>query len=167
MVACSADNFGEGTGYILDESAGEKGLKLGLPKMSYVPPQEDIYILRRGFHFQHVECVSAEQRAQIQQARKEAGKQETMEFIKTSIYVATRENMSSSDPLDRFPSRSRVVEFPGVTGKTASRKKALVEMLEDEVLVEREFSEDELREFASTHVLGGRNTYVTLPSEEL
>jgi len=167
MVACSADSFGDGTGYLPDERAGEKGLKLGFPKMSYAPQPEDKYILRRGFHFQHVESVSEEQRAQMQKVRKETGKLETMETIKASIVSAVRECMSSPDPLDRYPSRSRVLAFSSVTGKTATRKDALKELLEQGVLVEPEFSEEELRQFASTRVLAGRTTYVTLASEEL
>ncbi len=166
MVACSADSFSDGTGYLLDEHAGEKGLRLGFPKMSYAAQPADTYILRRGFHFQYVAPVSDEQRAQMQKVRKEAGKLETMEAIKASIVSAIRENTSAPDPLDRFPSRSRVLAFPSVTGRTATRKKALEELLNDEVLVEPEFSDEALGHFASTRVLAGRTTYVTLSNEE-
>lgn len=166
LVTCSADSFSEGTGYLPDERAGEKGLKLGFPKMSYAAQPADKYILRRGFHFQFVESVSEEQRAQIQKARKEAGKLETMEAIKASIVSAVRENSSALDPLDRYPSRSRVLAFSGVTGKTATRKTALEELIEDAILVERELSDDDLAHFATTRVLAGRTTYVTLADEE-
>lgn len=167
MVACSADSFSDGTGYPLDESGGEKGLKLGFPKMSYAAQPADKYILRRGFHFQYVESVSEEQRAQMQKVRKEASKLETMEAIKASIVSAIRENMAAPDPLDRYPSRSRVLTFPSVTGKTATRKKAMEELLDDAVLVEPEFSDEELGHFATTRVLAGRATYVTLSNEDL
>jgi RecA-family ATPase len=167
MAACSAENFSGSTGCILDERAGEKGLKLSFPKMSYAAQPPDIYIKRHGFHFEVVAAVSDELRAHLQKVRKEAGKQETMEAIKASIVLAIRENMFSKDPLDRYPSRSRVQSFPGVTGKTATRKTALEELLEEAALIEREFSDDELGYFASTRVLAGRNTYVALPDEEL
>lgn len=167
MTPCSADSFSEGTGYFLDKRAGEKGLRVSFPKMSYAAQPADKYILRRGFHFQCVQSVSAEQRAEIKKTRKSTGKQETMENIKASIVSAVRENSSSTDPLDRFPSRTRVQEFPNVTGKKESRKKALEELIEDEVLVEPEFSAEELGHFATTRVLSGRTTYIALSNEEL
>ena len=167
MTPCSADSFSTATGYFLDEQSGEKGLKLGFPKMSYAAPPPDKYILRRGFHFQVVDAVSAEKRAQIQKARKEAGVQETIEAIKASILSALQESQSALGLIDRYPSRTRLVEHPSVTGRNATRKKALEELLEDGVLVERDFTADELELFPSTSVLAGRTTYVTLPDEEL
>jgi RecA-family ATPase len=167
MTACSADSFSEGTGHILDEHSGEKGLRLSFPKMSYAAQPADKYIKRCGFHFQYVASVTEEQRVQRQEARKEAGKQETVEAIKASIVSSVRESLSALDPLDRYPSRTRVLVSPCVTGKTATRKKSLTELLEDGVLVERNFTEDELSNFASTRVLAGRNTYVALPDEDL
>jgi RecA-family ATPase len=167
MVACSTENFHECTGYLLDQRAGEKGLKLGFPKMSYAAQPEDKYILRRGFHFRHVEPVSEELRTQMQKIRKEAGKQEAMESIKAAIVSAVRENMSVPDPLDRYPSRTRVLSFPSVTGKKATRKQALEELLGEGVLVETEFSDEVLGHFATTRVLAGRTTYVTLSNDEM
>ena len=167
MTACSAETFSQGTGHLLDTRSGETGLRLGFPKMSYAPQQEDKFIKRCGFHFQHIESASEEQRTQRQEARKEAGKQETLETIKASIVSSIRVNLSAPDPLDRYPSRSRVLTSPWVTGKTANRKLSLSELIDDGILVEREFTEDELCKFTSTRVLAGRNTYVTLPDGDV
>ncbi len=37
-----------------DLADNEVGLRLARPKLSYAPPQSDIFVLRRGYHFQHV-----------------------------------------------------------------------------------------------------------------
>jgi RecA-family ATPase len=37
-----------------DLADGEVGLRIARPKLSYAPPQSDIFVLRRGYHFQHI-----------------------------------------------------------------------------------------------------------------
>lgn len=46
--------------------AGETGLRLARPKMSYTPPQSDILIRRRGYSFEHVERAKVNPQAEAQ-----------------------------------------------------------------------------------------------------
>lgn len=48
--------------------AGESGLRLARPKMSYCPPVGDILIRRNGYHFQHVERVTTSNQAKLDMA---------------------------------------------------------------------------------------------------
>jgi len=44
---------------------GETGLRLARPKMSYCPPQGDILIRRKGYHFAHVARVATSKQAKL------------------------------------------------------------------------------------------------------
>ncbi len=166
LAPCTADSFLEGTGYVLDKQANEKGLKLAYPKMSYAAPPKDIYILRRRFHFEAITPASDERLTELRRARKVAGALDNAEAIKASIIAALRDCRVSPDPLIRYPSRSMTIALPGVTGKNAKRKELLEELLREGVLVERHFSEFEISLFPSLRVLGGRRSYIALSDEE-
>ena len=166
MIPCTPDSFLESTGYALNKIAGEVGLKLGFPKMSYAQQPSDIFILRRGFHFELISPASDEQLAAIRKAHKAAGSLENKELVKASILLALRECQASSNPLDRYPSRSRTLNLPSVKGKHETRRQSLDSLIEDGLVVELILSMKEKATFSSPRNLGGRSTYVSLPEDE-
>ena len=64
MQRLEADEFRGATGVQLDDE--ESGIVLARPKVSYSPPQENIYIVRRGYHFTHVEVSRRDAMANLE-----------------------------------------------------------------------------------------------------
>jgi RecA-family ATPase len=162
MVGCTAETILEETGYILDPA--ETGLRIRYAKMSYGRPPEDLFLIRRGFAFKSITRLGPGTRAMLRQDQKDAEARKSLEATKKSVVHAIHLSQASPDPVDRYPSCSRVIELPGVTGKKVTRKKALDELLFAGVLVERELG-DLVAEFNDKRELGGRKTYIALISE--
>lgn len=166
VIKCSSENFYSETGYSLDEMASETGLRVGFPKMSYAAQPPDLFIRRLGFFFEVVPTVTQEQRAEIKMVRRVADMHETLEATKTSIMKAMRLARGSLDPLDRYPSRSRVTEFADVVGKKVNRNKALDELIKDGLLWEVALGPDELLAFPNKSVLSSRRSYISIEVDE-
>ena len=62
---------------------------------------------------------------------------------------------------------AHAIELPGVFGKTKLRSSALDDLIEIEAIVEIDLTEDQINEFPSKRLLGGRTTYISLPPEDL
>ncbi len=163
----STDAFYEATGIKLNLAKNESGLLLSLPKLSYCAPQADIYIHRRDFLFEAVKPLDAELREALANENKAASRNATLAATRKSLLQAIAELSFSDDPRDRYPSSSRLLEANGVVGKTTNRKQVLEDLVADGAIVERELSEDQLVEFPSKSVLGGRRTYLALPNNDL
>lgn len=163
----STDAFYEATGIKLNLAKHESGLLLSLPKLSYCAPQDDIYIHRRDFLFEAVKPLDAELREALANENKAASKNATLTATRKSLLQAIAELSFSDDPRDRYPSSSRLLEANGVVGKTTNRKQVLEDLVTDGAIVERGLSEDQLAEFPSKSVLGGRRTYLALPNNDL
>lgn len=166
LTSCNVVTFSEHTGYFLDEKSNETGLRLSFPKLSYAAPPSDKFIVRSGFSFRVVPAISNDQRAQMQKARKELDQEEALKSTKNSILEAIKGMRESTNPVDRFPSRSRIIEFPGVVGKKELRKEALASLIDDGSLVELDFTLDDLANFDSTRALAGRTTFITIPADD-
>ena len=139
---------------------------MAFPKMSYGVQPPDFFIRRLGFRFEVMPTVTQERRAEIQTVRKAADMQETLEATKTSIMRAMQLARDSQDPLDRYPSRSRVMELGGVVGKKVNRNKALDELLNDGLLGEAAIGPEELLAFPIKSVLSSRRTYISIEADE-
>ncbi len=63
LQSLTPDEWSNETGTEL--RAGETGLRLARPKMSYCPPQSDILIRRTGYQFQHVDRVTTSKEQQL------------------------------------------------------------------------------------------------------
>lgn len=166
VIKCSSAVFLAETGYPLNEVGGETGLRVAFPKMSYGVQPPDFFIRRLGFRFEVMPTVTQERRAEIQTVRKAADMQETLEATKTSIMRAMQLARDSQDPLDRYPSRSRVMELGGVVGKKVNRNKALDELLNDGLLGEAAIGPEELLAFPIKSVLSSRRTYISIEPDE-
>lgn len=163
----STDAFYEATGIKLNLAKHESGLLLSLPKLSYCAPQDDIYIHRRDFLFEAVKPLDAELREALANENKAASRTATLATTRKSLLQAIAELSFSDDPRDRYPSSSRLLEANGVVGKTTNRKQVLEDLVTCGAIVEHELSEEQLAEFPSKSVLGGRRTYLALPNNDL
>jgi len=161
------DAFYEATGIKLSLSGKESGLLLSLPKLSYCAPQGEIYIHRRNYLFEAVKPLDAELREALASENKAASKNATLEATRHSLLQALAELSFSDDPRDRYPSSSRLLDANGVIGKTTNRKQVLEDLVTDGAIIERDLSEDQLTEFPSKSILGGRRTYLALPNNDL
>lgn len=166
VIKCSSESFYSETGCSLDEMGSETGLRVCFPKMSYAAQPPDLFIRRLGFFFEVVPTVSLEKRAEIQMMKRTADMQETLEATKASIMKAMHLGRGSLDPLDRYPSRSRVTELAGVVGKKVNRKRALDELLDDGLLGEVAMGPEELLAFPIKSVLSSRRTYISIEADE-
>lgn len=66
LQSLTPDEWRNETGTDLED--GESGLRLARPKMSYCAPVGDILIRRKGYHFVHVERVTANKQAKLESA---------------------------------------------------------------------------------------------------
>lgn len=162
MIEPSRDSFYEQTGIQLLASDGRVGLRMAFPKSSYCQRPPDIYIVRKGFHFELLPQVTQEQRALFREEKKAAAENDTFSDIKDSILNALELAAESSDPLMRYPSPSRVQILDGVTGKNSSRKGALASLLNEGKVFERALEENELAQFPDKRALSGRRTYISI-----
>lgn len=167
LVQCSAATFQTETGIRLGAPGCESGLKLALPKLSYCAPQPDVFIHRRGFLFSTVPALDQDMRATLVEKTKQVNKEVTRESTRYSLVRALTDCTNSEDPKIRYPSRTCVMELPGVIGKSTSRKSALDELIDMGAVLEIDLTEDQIKEFSSKAMLGGRSTYLTLSPEDL
>jgi RecA-family ATPase len=165
MVEPSHDSFYEQTGIQLIAKDGQVGLRMAFPKTSYCQRPSDIYIIRNGFRFELLPQVTEVQRTQFREEKKAAAEHETFNEIKDSILNALEHAADSTNPLDRYPSPSRVKELQGVTGKNSSRKSALESLLHEGRVVELALGEEELALFPDKRALAGRCTYISIASD--
>jgi len=167
LVKCSPATFYAETGINLGPAVNESGLKLALPKLSYCAPQPDVLIHRHSFLFRTVPALDQDMRATLIEETKKVNKEVTRESTRYSLVRALTECTDSEDPKIRYPSRSCVIELPGVIGKSTSRKSALEELIDMGAVLEIDLTEDQIKEFSSKAMLGGRSTYLTLSPEDL
>jgi RecA-family ATPase len=164
VTKCTDEEFLDETGYTLSKVDRQVGLRMSLPKMSYGEPQDDIFIVRQRYRFWTVPALPSDVRAENQRATQEAKTEKTLAATKASILKALRYTATSDDLLDRYPSRSRLIEMPGVTGKKANRVAAIDALLEEGVLEEPELQPAELSLFGDRRRLAGRSTYIAIAS---
>jgi RecA-family ATPase len=162
MVEPSRDSFYEQTGIQLFASDGKVGLRMAFPKASYCQRPPDVYIIRNGFRFDLLPQITEVKRAQFREEKKAAAELDTFNDIKDSILNALEHAVDSTNPLDRYPSPSRVRELNGVTGKNSSRKGALELLLKEGKVVELALGEEELAHFPDKRALAGRCTYISI-----
>lgn len=67
---------------------GESGMVMALPKLSYAPPQENVYIKRRGYSFIHIRDVKPLSPLQVESVDDE----KLFEFIKEEFDAGTTYN---------------------------------------------------------------------------
>lgn len=162
LVTCSVEDFYAATGVRLSTEDGERGLRLALPKISYAPPQPDIYIRRKGFWFEMMPTLSQEAQAELEVERKLLKQAGAEQNTRDSIIAALQACAYSDDPFERYPARSAVCDLPGVEGARKSRAAALKELLEEGVVEEVKLTQEQVAEFPSPQSLGGRKTYLRL-----
>ena len=167
LVKCSPATFYAETGINLGPAVNESGLKLALPKLNYCAPQPDVLIHRHSFLFRTVPALDQDMRATLIEETKQVNKEVTRESTRYSLVRALTDCTNSEDPKIRYPSRTCVMEFPGVIGKSTSRKSALDELIDMGAVLEIDLTEDQIKEFSSKAMLGGRTTYLTLPPADL
>ena len=161
LVKLTTAVFQEATGIKL--ASEESGLMLSLHKLSYCAQQPEIYIHRRDYLFDSVDVLD--------QTTREANSDENKAAIKNAAFETTRESLlqtlaalsCSDDPRDRYPSSKRLLEAPGVAGKSTSRKQVLEQLLAIGAVLELTLSDEQIAEFPSKSSLGGRTTFLALP----
>ena len=167
LIKCSVATFCAETGINLDVLDGETGLKLVLPKNSFCEQQPDIYLYRRGFRFSTVPALDESARATNAEKAKQVSKDESRASIRFSLLRALADCVHSDNPMIHYPSRSCTLELPGVVGKTKSRAAALDELIKVEAILEIDFTDEQIKEFSSKSLLGGRTSYFSVQSEDL
>lgn len=161
LVKLTTDNFYEATGIKL--ALREAGLMLSLHKLSYCAQQPDIYIHRRDYSFEAVDVLDQTTREANSYEKKAAVKNAVAETTRQSLLQTLAALSYSDDPRDRYPSSKRLLEAPGVAGKSTSRKQELEQLLANGGVLERTLSDEQIVEFSSKSSLGGRSTYLALP----
>jgi RecA-family ATPase len=165
LIKLKPEGFYEATGIQLDSN--ESGLMLSLPKLSYCAEQSDIYIRRRDFLFEAVDALDKIKREAIANENKAASKNATLDATRQSLLQTLAALSCADDPRDRYPSITRLLEAPGVIGKSTSRKQELEQLLAVGAILECSLSDDQIAEFSSKSSLGGRMTYLALPLDSL
>lgn len=158
-----AETFRDETGVIVQ--ADERGFRLVLPKLSYCERQGEIFIVRRGYLFRSVAPLSAPERAKNAELTKQAKTSAKDQRIADSLIAALKACQSDTDPLVKYPSRKTLLDRPEIAGKTASVTKILKELLEYGVIEEQPLSAEQVAEFGSKSLLGGRTTYLALADD--
>jgi RecA-family ATPase len=166
MIEPHRDAFLEETGVQLFPGDGRVGLRMAFPKTSYCRRPPDIYLIRDGFRFELLAQVTEAERLKLREDKKAAAEHDNFSTIKKSILTALEFAATSANPLDRYPSQSRVLDLHGVTGKNSSRKGALECLLRDGDLVELALEEEELVQFPDKRALGGRRTYIAIAEKD-
>ncbi|WVN41774.1 bifunctional DNA primase/polymerase [beta proteobacterium MWH-UniP1] len=159
-----ADTFRDETGVMLAED--ERGFRLVLPKLSFCERQGEIFIIRCGYLFRSVAPLNASERAKNAELTKQAKTEAKDQRIAESLIAALKACQSDTDPLIKYPSRKTLLDRPEIAGKTASVTKILKELLEYGVIEERPLSADQIAEFGSKSLLGGRTTCLALAEDQ-
>lgn len=109
------------TGYSLEE--GDTGIVLARPKMSYAPPQENIFIVRRGYHFEAITPQKVGGWAEIEATANQVW-QLLCDEIKNQRYHTrnTLESMCKSANLKRQDIRDSI-RFLAASGRIEERDK--------------------------------------------
>ncbi len=165
LIKMKPDAFYEATGIKL--GMGESGLMLSLPKLSYCAQQPDVYIHRRDYLFEAVDPLDKALREALSNENKAASKNATLDATRQSLLQALAALSYADDPRDRYPSSTRLLEAPGVMGKSTSRKQELEQLLAIGAILESPLSDKQIAEFPSKSSLGGRMTYLALPLDDV
>jgi RecA-family ATPase len=162
MTKCSEEEFLDATGCRLSKVDRQIGLRLSMPKMSYAEPPDDIFIIRQGLRFWSVQALPGDERAANLLAKQDSKTEMSLAATKASILQALGASATSADVLDRYPSRSRVIDMPGVVGKRTKRVAALNALLAEGLLEEPELQPADLSLFSDRRSLAGRSTYIAI-----
>lgn len=165
LVKMKPEAFYEATGVRL--ILKETGLVLSLHKLSYCAQQPDIYIHRRDYLFEAVDALDEALREALSNENKAASKNATLEATRQSLLQNLAALSCADDPRDRYPSSTRLLEAPGVMGKSTSRKQELEKLLANGAILECPLSDEQIAEFPSKSSLGGRMTYLALAPDDM